>query len=216
MAVQRLEASASKVDGELQQLRTSIQRLDSIPANERWTLDSQIDGRVSEVNSLIGKMSADFKAVASDERDFWTGEIQRYRDELAALNTELRQKRSAAQNQLADTRRGNDAKAHGAISALDDAIVTGQDTLATQQHIQDTLADDRVHLENIQGNVEQVSMEADTANARLGRMFCRAVVHKIIVWVVVAVLAGLFVLSLGLKLGVINPSKSKSPTPKPG
>jgi chromosome segregation ATPase len=215
MAVQRLESAASKVDDHFQQLRTALQKLDSTPANERWTLDSQIDGKVNELNTLIGRMGNDVKGTTGGDRDYWDTEIRKYRDDLTDLNTELRQKRSAAQNQLSDTRKSNDEQAQGAISSLDQAIATGRDTSATQDKILTTLADDREHLGNIQRNVEQVDMEADSANVRLKRMFYRAICHKVIVWIVVAVLAGVFVLSAGLKFGVINLSKSPEKTSPP-
>jgi hypothetical protein len=215
MAVARLESAASRVDAQIEELKSSLQKLDTTPPQDRWTLDSQIDAKVQDLNTLIQKMATDAKGVAGADRDYWDGEVTRYREELSRLNTELRQKRSAAQNQLSDTQRTNVQKGDAVIGNLDEALRIGADTTAAQRQIQETLVEDRAHLENIQGNVEQIHIEADTAKGRLGRMFCRAVVHKILVWIIVAVLGGVFVLSVGLRFGVIDLKKKPTASPSP-
>jgi hypothetical protein len=67
-------------------------------------------------------------------------------------------------------------------------------------HTAATLAEDDILIDHTSQGVTDVHSEAITAQNRLKDMACRALAHKIIVWIVVACLLALFVLSIILRV----------------
>jgi uncharacterized phage infection (PIP) family protein YhgE len=207
MSEGRLESAAQRIDAQLQELASLIQRITVTLPSGQWALNSQIDSKLSDLNQLIDQMSQEVKQVPVADQSIWNSDISGYRDRLTELNAEMRLKRAS----LSTTT----PKGQSAIDNLDQALKIGSDTSATMAKTQVTLLEDRETLERISGNVDGVIIEANTARERLRRMFCRAVGHKILVWVIVVFLGAVFVFSVGLRFGVIDIKGGGSPTPEP-
>jgi hypothetical protein len=208
MAASRLEDATQRVESQLSELQVLLRRFDATPANERWTLDQQIDSKVNELNATLSRMAADAHTLPRDDCAFWEGEIAKFREDVSTATTELRQKRSATQNQLSETTQRAGQAGDAAIAKLDEALGIGQKTIEVIDKTKQVLVEDREGLGRIQGNVDGVKSEADKGAVRLKRMFCRAVCHKILIWTVVAVLGAAFVVSC-----IVQFSKKKQPEP---
>jgi hypothetical protein len=215
MALGRLEVAAQRLDALLPELEASVGKLGTASPNERWALNGQVDSAMAEANTVLGRMASDARALGPDEQDFWGTSIGEYRDTVARVTASLQEKRSSAQSQVADTNARAAEAGQRAQGQLAEAITIGREVVAEQERQLGVLADDAQRLDGIQRNVEGIDAEAEGGLARLKRMWWRALLHKLVGWVVVAVLLGLLVLSAAIKFGVIVPGRNEGPTATP-
>jgi chromosome segregation ATPase len=213
MVESRLDNSAQRLDSLADSIENNLHQLASIPANQRWTLNGQIDGQLNDFRTILGKMKADARSLAPTEREIWNGNIADHEDTHARLSNAFRNSRSETENAIADTHEQNASKAGQVLGNISEAIAIGQDTNEKQEQTLVVLKDDRERLENVLRNLDAIETEADSANSRLRRMWWRGLLNKLLAWIICAVLAGIFVLSVGLKFGLIVPGKKVTPTP---
>jgi hypothetical protein len=196
------ETGAQRVHDLISQIESNLAKVGSTPANERRSLNLQIDGQMNDLSTALTRMTNDLSKLGGGDRDRWQKNIVGYRETSSRLSISVRESRS------------NAAVAGAAKGSLAAALRLNQDTSVINDNLLDRLADDRQHLENTHRNADGVNDEAQTASNRLKAMWWRAMLSKIFAWIVVVVLAGIFVLSCGIKFGVITPGQ-KAPSEAP-
>jgi hypothetical protein len=123
---------------------------------------------------------------------------------------------SDARAKLDKAQQSNAAGIAAVEGTLGEVIDDAERISEVQDNILATLISDRPILQNIGTKADGVGNEADTAMTRLKRMWWLALISKIFAWIVVAVLAGRFVLSCAIKFGAFEPGKKETPTATTG
>jgi hypothetical protein len=99
------------------------------------------------------------------------------------------------------------------IDELQDTLNTGisinKDTIQSQEHTTAVLADDRQRLGNIENNLTVIDAEADKGLARAARMFLRQICMGWGAWIIVILLACVFLVVLLAKLGLWEHIKNR-------
>lgn len=212
-ATSKLDNALSEAEGLLDQIKSDMGRLDGQPLDKRRALDVEIERKISSLENLLNKMTADLRSVTQQSsKSFYEGEIKNYRAEHSKVIEELRQKRRAAENDPALRQQqqlaNNYEKSNQINNNLDEAIRTGNNTLATGNTIMATLVDDRKHLEHIDSNLDKIDQQAEQGNKTTKDMLRRACCNGVIAWIIVILLAIIFFASLGYKIHKNN-NKSK-------
>lgn len=204
-ATSKLDNALSEAEGLLDQIKSDMVRLDGQPLDKRRALDAEIERKISQLENLLNKMTSDLRQVTQQSsKSFYEGEIKNYRSEHSKVIEELRQKRRAAENdptlrqqqQLAN----NYEKSNQVNDNLDEAIRLGNNTLSTGNTIMTTLVDDRKHLEHIDSNLDKIGAQADQGNKTTKDMLRRACCNGFIAWLIVILLAAIFIASLAYKI----------------
>jgi hypothetical protein len=199
-----LEGISQRIDDLVPQIESNLAKLSRTPANEQWTLNGQIDGQLAEFRSSLGRLPDQIRRLKTDERDFWNENLAEYQRTLVRLSSEFAQHTAAPQTKLDALRGANMGQAHHIQGELAEAIYLNRDVRQVVQKDLVTLAEDGVILGNIEKNVEGVQEEAEVAIVRLEKMEERAVVHSLLAWIILAVVIGIFVLSCGIKFGIVR------------
>ena len=207
-----LDNAITRAMEQVDSIRANLQRLDSLPFDQRRTLDGEIDRQLMELDSAINSMTASLKNVLPSDKDYYTSEIQGVRTSHGRLSAELRQKRTAMMNSP-EYRQGqqiqsNFNKSTSVVNDLEDAIVEGNNAIMVGNRTLATLQDDRRTIENIDQNLMYTHMAGREGQSRAKAMLRRICFNKVIIWLIVIVLVALLGLSIYLKFFVIGKSKS--------
>jgi flagellar biosynthesis GTPase FlhF len=199
----RLDANLAEADHRIQQLNADMSRLDSALPTQRVSIEADIDRRLAELDSRLGRMSTDARNVPRSNRDYYEGEIQSLRDQSNVISRELQTRRKAAGSSVASRQSEqaalNQRRSQAITENLDEAIRLGNDTITTGNVAMATLIDDRSRLENIGQNLDTIDGEAQDGAARAKRMLARAFCNSFLAWIIVVILLGLLGVEIWLK-----------------
>ena len=200
-ATSKLDNSLSECEGLLDQIRNDMSRLDGLSFEQRRTLDSDIDRKLTNLNTLLNKMTQDLRGVQqASSKQYYDGEIKNYRQEHAKAIEELRQKRQAAANdpRLRQEQQlmGNAEKSKNINNQLDEAIRLGNNTNMVGAAAMETLSDDRKHLEHVDQNLDKIHAEAEKGQQTAGAMLKRNCLNGFISWIICVLLLAILIFSI--------------------
>jgi septal ring factor EnvC (AmiA/AmiB activator) len=208
MATGRIDDGLRQAEEQIGRIQENVNRLESVTFADRSNFDADLDRQLAQLDTLINKMNNDLKSVPPADRDFYSSEIANTRASHGRLLGQVRDKRaSLATNpayQHSQLVQSNTQVSSDVVNNFDRALAIGADTSATMDHTAATLAEDDQIIDHTSQQLTEVHGEAIIAQNRLKDMACRALAHKIIVWIVVACLFALFVLSIVLKTTVMK------------
>ncbi|KAH0785385.1 Vesicle transport v-SNARE protein [Histomonas meleagridis] len=197
---QKLDDEITSTESLIEQIQSDLQRLDSLPYNQRQGLDHKIEQDLVQLDSMLNKMTNETKSMPQSERSYYDQEIREFHTQHSKMFTELRQKRQALTNDPAYRQnrqlQSNVDKGNAIIDNLDNAIAIGNDTLNTAAATQDTLLQDRQHIEHINSNLDEIEVEGKVGESRAKAMFLRAIFNKFLSWAIVVILLALLGFSL--------------------
>jgi Fe2+ transport system protein B len=206
MATTRLDSDISAAEGILSDLQSDLERFDSTPANQLWSLEGQISQKIRNLDQILTRMTGNLKG-AGDQQGFYQNEVQRLREELECFRANMGQKWKDPEVIGRGLAVGQKANANA-----DETITLMQQDGREMQRQLDVLGDDKKRLEHIAANRQEVVHQTVSAKTRLKRMWWRALFHRVLVWIIFTVLLGLFIFSVWYKWGRKSGSK---PEPSP-
>jgi uncharacterized protein YydD (DUF2326 family) len=178
----RLEKIMNDTESKIQQLRTKLNRLDSMAPAQRQATVTEIEKGLSDIEVDFGKVAQSLGTLTASNREYFNSEIERNRADCMEIRAQLQGKQQAAANNPT-ARQGEqvvrNAQRSGAITQdLDEAIRLGNDTITTGNATMTTLIDDRQRLTHIESNLEGIDDEVIEGRTRAKRMLRRALCNS--------------------------------------
>ena len=200
-ATAKLDNSLSDAENLLDQIRNDMSRLDSLGFEQRRALDSEIDRKMTQLETLLNRMTTDLRGVTQQSsKSYYEGEIKNFRTEHSKAVEELRQKRLAAANdpRLRQEQQlmSNADRSKGINDTLDETIRVANDTLTIGNSAMAVLHDDRQHLQHVDQNLDKIHMQAEQGQRTAKDMLRRACLNGVISWIIVILLLAIFIFSL--------------------
>ena len=169
-----------------------------VSKDEAHAVSIELEGELSEAEGYLEAMEAESRSMVFVEKSKFEPRVGRYRGDYAGLVDKL----AASINLAARRRAENPSSSHKTLvssnSKLDNSTKVLNDSLATiaqtdnmgAQTIED-LEQQKRALESARDNVEDTQGVVGTAGRVLKEMANRALRHKIFLWTLVVVFAGL-------------------------
>ena len=202
--MQQIDDALTDAESLISEIQNDLVRLDGLGIEQRPGLESTIERKLSALDNSINKMGGSVNSLPADQRDYYNGEIGSIRSSYSKLLTELRQKRQALasnpaykQNQQLQS---NVQKSNQIIDNLDEAISVGNQTITTSNTIMGTLSEDRNMIENINNNLNEIDAQGKVGESRAKAMLKRAILNKVLAWVIVVILLALLGFTLYWKI----------------
>ena len=120
-----LDEMITQAEIAIDSIRSDIARLDGLPFEQRYSLDSDIDRKFENLEQILNKMTSDLCTIPSQYTEYYDYKIKNFRSDFARYREEL------------------------VAVTLEEAIRIGNEANAKAADILSTLSDDRRHLENI-------------------------------------------------------------------
>ena len=214
-----LDDALMNADSFANNIRSDLDSLDSMPFDSRKTKITEIERSLQQLDQRINKMNSDLKSIPPGEREYYESEIRNARSNHSKMVTELRQKNQALLNDPAFKQNqqleANKKKADNVLDNLDQAILIGNDTIATGNNTMAILHEDRQRINHIDENLMEIHKEAKKGESTAKRMLRRVCFNNFIIWFIVVLLVALLGFSLFWKLRKPKESKPDTPSPNP-
>ena len=178
-----------------------MSRLDSAGLNERKTIDIDLDKLLQNYAELLNQMTKDVINVKHpDSKQYFDGQITEKRIELSHLTEQVKQKRLSATNNPRTRQEqqlmNNANKSQQVNDVLDQTIHLANSNVQIGNSINEQLLSDREHLQNIDGNVDNIHRQGMQGERTAKQMLKRAFFNGLISWIIDLLLLGVLGYSL--------------------
>ena len=203
--VSKLESALADINDIADSLNNKIQRLDSLTADQRNSLDREIDQQLNEYEELLNSMNRDVNNVKQpDSRKYFEGEITEKRKQLSNLTTSVKQKRLIATNNPATRQQqqlaSNASRSQEIVENLKQTTQLAHSTIEKGNKGIQELELQRTLLEHTDKNVYDIYRYGQQGEKTANSMLRRNCINGCISWTIDALLFAAFIASLIYKL----------------
>ena len=146
-----------------------------------------LQNNLMEMGRLIQTMPQRDRDFFKTDLDDFQEQYDQIKKDFVAIDAKLQDEIKKAEEQGED---GLDAELLAAnrvnglnvLAQLGTIIAVNKDTIKTQEHSKDTLAEDRKLLNNVENNLNDIDNEADKGFQRGARMLRRGIMNGILAW----------------------------------
>ena len=146
-----------------------------------------LQNNLMEMGRLIQTMPQRDRDFFKTDLDDFQEQYDQIKKDFVAIDAKLQDEIKKAEEQGED---GLDAELLAAnrvnglnvLAQLGSIIAVNKDTIKTQEHSKDTLAEDRKLLNNVENNLNDIDNEADKGFQRGARMLRRGIMNGILAW----------------------------------
>ena len=212
MSGNRFDSLLTQVQTRLEVLENTANEFPSMSLDQKRQAMSRSRRDITTLQNNLAEMGRLIQTMPQRDKEFFQADLNSSHDSFTqiqsrynALNEELQklilEEREKPQGGLdADLVMANNAKQKDILANLNGVIAINKDTISTQDHTKNTLAEDRKLLEHTNDNLYQIDNEADKGLAAAGRMIKRGLLNKGITWGICFILAVVLALILYFKM----------------
>ncbi|KAH0793585.1 hypothetical protein GPJ56_002632 [Histomonas meleagridis] len=209
----RFDSLLNQVQTRLEVLENTASEFGSMKLDQKRQAVSRSRREIQTIRNNLAEMARLIQTMPQRDKEFFQTDLTSCQDSFQQIQVRYDALNDALQKEIEsakqageeggideDLARSNHQKGMEILATLNNTIATNKDTLNTQEHTKNTLAEDRKLLEHTSDNLYQIDNEADKGLAAAGRMIKRGLMNKGITWGICVVLAIILAVILYLKM----------------